>query len=67
MDTLLEFITFTKGVEYLIAVASLIGFIAFWQLVYGEGKGLALRVAALVFLSLGPLILAASRLVTMPR
>ena len=32
MHTLLEFITLTKGIEYLIAVAFLTSFILFWQL-----------------------------------
>lgn len=36
MKTLLEYITFTKGVEYLIVVAFGFGFIAFWLLVHNR-------------------------------
>jgi hypothetical protein len=38
MDTLLEFITFTKGIEYLIAIAFIFAFVGFWLIVYGKGK-----------------------------
>src|SRR5574337_1483132 len=36
MKTLLEYITFIKGVEYLIVVAFGFGFIAFWLLVHNR-------------------------------
>ena len=64
MDTLLEFITFTKGMEYLIAIAFLIAFIAFWQLVYGKGKGLVIRIALLSYMVLGIGILVAGCVTT---
>ena len=52
MKTLLEFITYTKGVEYLLAIAFLFAFIAFWQLVHHRGKGLVARIIPLVVLAL---------------
>ncbi len=58
MKTLLEFITFTKGIEYLIAIAFLFGFIAFWQLINYKGKGLIKRTAPLVAISLSFVALA---------
>lgn len=66
MSTLLEFITFTKGVEYLIAIAFLIAFIAFWQLVYGRRKGLVTRIAVLSYMVVGILIVVGSCLTTTP-
>lgn len=66
MSTLLEFITFTKGVEYLIAIAFLIAFIAFWQLVYGRRKGLVTRIAVLSYMVVGILIVVGSCLTTAP-
>ncbi|MEE9399141.1 MAG: cytochrome c3 family protein [Dehalococcoidales bacterium] len=53
MKTLLEFITLTKGVEYLIAIAFLFGFIAFWQLAQHGGKRLVVRVVPAFVLMLG--------------
>lgn len=53
MNTLLEFITLTKGTGYLIAIAFLLGFIAFWQWVHHGGKGLLTRVIPVAVLSLG--------------
>jgi len=52
MNTLLEFLEFTKGTSYLIAIAFLFGFIAFWQLIYARGKGLAIRVIPMAILAL---------------
>jgi len=67
MSTLLEFITLTKGVEYLIAIAFVIAFIAFWQLVYGRGKGLVIRIAVLTYMVAGIIILVASCLTGAPQ
>ncbi|MBI2907980.1 MAG: hypothetical protein HYX92_10030 [Chloroflexi bacterium] len=67
MDTLLEFTTFTKGIGYLIAIGFLIAFIAFWQLVYGRGKGRVTVIAALSYMVLGIAILVASCLSSTPR
>ncbi len=44
MNTLLEFITLTKGMEYLIAIAFMFAFVAFWQLIHHRGTGLILRI-----------------------
>ncbi len=62
MDTLLGLATFTKGVEYLIAVGFLITFVVFWQLVYGRGKGRLKTAGVLAYLVLGIGFLVASRI-----
>lgn len=67
MDTYLNFLTLTKGVEYLLAIAFLIAFIAFWQWVYGSGKGKVIKMAVLLYLVLGFFILVGSCLTTAPR
>lgn len=36
METLVEFVKFTKGWEYIIAIAAILAFIGFWQLLAGE-------------------------------
>ena len=59
--------TFTKGIEYLIAIGFLIAFIAFWQLVYGRGKGRVITIAALSYMVLAIIILVASCLTTAPQ
>lgn len=51
-NTLLDFIRFTKGVEYLIAIAFLLGFIAFWQWMQRRGKGLTVRIIPVTVLVL---------------
>ncbi len=54
MNTILQFITFTKGVEYLIAIAFLLCFLVFWQVVHHKGKGrLWVKVAPLAICVLG--------------
>ncbi|MFC1951713.1 hypothetical protein ACFLYI_01545 [Chloroflexota bacterium] len=58
MKTLLEFITYTKGVEYLIAIAFLLAFMAFWFLLHRRGKGLVIRIIPLAVLTLGFSVLA---------
>lgn len=67
MDTLVEFITFTKGVEYLIAIGFLIAFIAFWALAYGRGKGRVITIAVLSYIVLGIIILVGSCLTMAPQ
>ncbi len=67
MTTLLEFMTFTKGIEYLIAIGFIIAFIAFWQLVYGRGKTRVITIAVLLYMVLGIAILIASCLNMAPR
>ena len=53
MNTLLEFLEFTKGTSYLVAIVFLLAFIVFWQLMHFKGKGKAIRVIPLVILVLG--------------
>jgi len=67
MTTLLEFMTFTKGIGYLIAIGFIIAFIAFWQLVYGKGKTRVITIAVLLYMVLGIGILVASCLTMAPR
>ncbi len=67
MDTLLGFITFTKGVGYLIAIGFLMAFIAYWQLVYGRGKRRVVAIAVLSYMVLGIIILLGSCLTMAPR
>ncbi len=67
MDSLLEFLSFTKGIEYLIGIGFLIAFIAFWQLVYGKGKGLVIKIAVLSYMVLAFILLVVSCLNTAPQ
>ena len=67
MNTLLGFITFTKGVQYLIAIGFLLAFIAYWQLIYGRGKGRVITIAVLSYFVLGIVNLLGSCLTTAPR
>lgn len=60
MDTLLGFITLTKGVEYLIAIGFLMAFIAYWQLMYGKGKRRVITIVVLSYMVLGIMILVGS-------
>ena len=57
MNTILEYITYTKGVEYLIAIAFLLAFVLFWFVMHHRGKGLLVRVGplALGVLAMGAL------------
>ena len=68
MKTLIEYITFTKGVEYLLAIAFLFTFLVFWQLTQGDGKRKLLKVMPVMALALGigtlALILATQERVT---
>lgn len=66
MNNLLDFLAFTKGVEYLIAIAFIIGFCIFWVVVYGEKKGMALKVGLLVYLLLGFILMVGSCLTDRP-
>lgn len=36
MYSLIDLITFTKGIEYIIAIIFLFGFIAFWRMLMSE-------------------------------
>lgn len=52
MNSLLDFITLTKGTEYLIAIAFLFAFVGFWQLAQHQGRGLAVRVVPFAAMAL---------------
>lgn len=67
MDTVLNFFAYTKGVEYLIAIAFIIGFSALWLIVYGKGKGLGLKVGLMLYLVLGFILMLGSCLATRPQ
>ena len=47
MPAMLDFITYTKGMEYLIAIAFICVFIAFWMVLHRRGKGMLIRIAPL--------------------
>ncbi len=66
MNTLLDFFAFTKGVEYLIAIAFIIAFGAFWLVVYGRGKRLGLKIGVMSYLVLGFILMLGSCLATRP-
>lgn len=53
MSSLVEFMELTKGIEYLIAIAFVFAFIAFWQLVQHRGRGLLLKIIPVAVLALG--------------
>ncbi len=67
MSTFLDFFAFTKGVGYLIAITFIIAFIAFWQIIYGARKGLVIKIALLLYLVLGFLIMIGSCLTNRPQ
>ena len=52
MNTMLEFITYTKGIEYLIAISFIIIFFIFWQFMHGTKMRRVTR-TMLVFMLLG--------------
>jgi hypothetical protein len=66
LSTFLDLFAFTKGIEYLIAIASIFGFIAFWFIIYGKGKGSRLKIALLGYLVLGFILMVGSCLATRP-
>jgi hypothetical protein len=53
MNTMLEFLAYTKGVEYLIVIAFLFAFVAFWMLLHRRGKAVAVRIIPLAVLAVG--------------
>ncbi len=53
MNNLVEFMTLTKGIEYLLAIAFVFGFLGFWQWQHHRGRGLLLRIAPALLLALG--------------
>ena len=60
MDTLVGFLTFTKGIEYLIAIGFLLVFIIFWLLLYGKNKNRFIPVVILAYSVIGIAILLGS-------
>lgn len=48
MDTLVESLTLVKGIEYVLAILFILGFVVFWQVLNHEGGKLALRITLLV-------------------
>ena len=66
MNTLLNFFAFTKGVEYLIAIAFLIAFSALWLVVYGKGRGLGIKIGVMSYLVLGFILMLGSCLARRP-
>lgn len=46
MQTLVQFITYTKGIEYLIAIAFLLSFIVFWRLIQSPARPAPVAAAA---------------------
>jgi hypothetical protein len=66
VDTLLDFFAFTKGVEYMIAIAFIISFSVLWLIVYGKGKGLGLKIGLMTYLVLGFILMLGSCLATRP-
>jgi len=66
MNTFLELSAFTKGVQYLIAIAFVLAFCGFWLIVYGKRKGLALKMTMLMYLLLGFVLMVGSRLSARP-
>lgn len=59
METVVGFITFTKGVEYLIAISFLVAFIGFWLLVYAKKRRrLLIRIIPVAYVAVGIGILA---------
>ena len=60
MDSIVEYFTYLKGIEYLIAIGFIIAFIAFWMLVFGRGKGRWITIAVLMYLVVGIVIVLGS-------
>ncbi len=59
--------TFTKGVEYLIAIAFVLAFVAFWLIVYGKkSKGRLISIGVLSWLVIGLMILVGSCVMSVP-
>ncbi len=67
MGTLLGFMTYTKGVEYLIAIGFLLGFVAFWQWSYGKARRHLVAIGVLLYLLVTIGIVAGSCLSSPPQ
>ena len=67
MNSLLEFMTYTKGIEYLIAIGFVLAFVAFWLIINGrKGKGRIVWIALISYLLVGIMILIGSCVATTP-
>ncbi len=66
MHSLLDFFAFTKGVEYLSAIAFLIIFAVFWLMIYGSKKSLVPKIVSLLYVLLGFALMMGSCLSTRP-
>ena len=67
MSSLLEYMTVTKSIGYLVAIAFLLAFVAFWQLAYARGKGRVLSIAVIAYMVLGLAILATNCVAVAPK
>lgn len=67
MTSLHELMTYTKGLEYLISIWFVIGFVGLWQWVRGRGPGRIIKIAVLTYLVLGVGIQVVGCLGTAPR
>lgn len=56
MTSLVDFLTFTKGVQYLLAIPFLIGFVAFWQIIHSRSKGLGIGTVLLLYIMIGAVL-----------
>lgn len=56
MTSLVDFLTFTKGVEYLLAIAFLIGSGAFWQVIHSRSKGIGIGTVLLLYIMIGAVL-----------
>lgn len=66
MSNLVEFITLTKGIEYLIAIWFVIAFLALWLWVRNRGHVNLVRMLVLMFMAMAIGIGMASCLAVMP-
>lgn len=66
MSSLIDFFAFTKGVEYLIAIAFIITFAVFWLMIYGKGKTVVPKVVSLLYVLVGLFLMVGSCLATRP-
>ncbi len=66
MNSLLDLFAFTKGVEYLSAIAFIIIFAVFWLMIYGSKKSLVPKVVSLLYVLVGLFLMMGSCLATRP-
>jgi hypothetical protein len=66
MNSLLDFFAFTKGVEYLSAIAFFLVLAVFWLMVYGSKKSLVPRIVSLLYVLVGFVLMIGSCFATRP-